>query len=281
MKLEYKNFYLILSCFVIIFIYGCSSKNKNKIKKPDPIPSVEELYRSGYEKYTEGKYRDSLKLFKKIETRYSFSEFAPRALMMIMFIYYENNDEYNSLEYASKFKKLFPLHKNIDYVDFIVASNFYERIQVTSRDQTYSKVALEKFQNIIKKYPDSIYADESIYKIDLINEQLAGKHIYIARYYMNTSKWIAAIKRLDIVVNNYSSTIYITEALHRLVEIYYHLGNINEAKKYAAILGYNFNDSDWYKKTYKIVGDQDYTEENKETKRKLKDRLIELFKFLK
>jgi len=82
MKLKYKNFYIILSCFVIIFIYGCSSKNKNKIKKPDPIPSVEELYRSGYEKYTEGKYRDSLKLFKKIETRYSFSEFAPRALLM-------------------------------------------------------------------------------------------------------------------------------------------------------------------------------------------------------
>ena len=281
MKLENKNFSIIFLCFIIIFFSSCSQKNKNKIKKPDPIPPVEELYRAAYEKYTEGQYKDSLKFYKKIETRYSFSEFAPRALIMIMFIYYENNDEYNCLEYASKFQKLFPLHKNIDYVDYIIASVFYERIQVVSRDQTYSKVALEKFQNIIKKYPNSIYAEESKYKIDLINEQLAGKHIYLARYYMNKSKWIAAIKRLDIVINNYSSTIYITEALHRLVEIYYHLGNINEAKKYAAILGYNFNDSNWYKKTYKIIVDQDYEEENIKSKRKLKDRLIELFKFSK
>ena len=105
--------------------------------------------------------------------------------------------------------------------------------------------------------------------------------MYIGRYYVDRKKWISAINRFRVVVDDYDTTIYVEEAIHRLVEIYYHLGNINEAKKYAAILGYNFNDSDWYKKTYKIVGDQDYTEENTETKRKLKDRLIELFKFSK
>lgn len=281
--MKFKNIKLFVGilCLFIFILNGCSSKKKNEIPKPEAIPKVEDLYKVGYENYIEGKYKDSLKLFKKIETRYSFSDYAPRSLIMIMFIYYENNDEYNTLEYANKFKKLFPLHKNIPYVDFIIASVFYERIQVVSKDQTYTKIALKKFQDIIKKYPNSTYAEEAKYKIDLINEQLAGKEIYIARYYMNKSKWIAAIKRLNIIVNNYSSTIYIKEALHRLVEIYYYLGNINEAKKYAAILGYNFNDSDWYKKTYKIVVDQNYAAQNIKAKRKLKDRVLQLFKFSK
>lgn len=280
--MKYKNkIFAITICFFVILLLGCSPKNKNKITKSEAIPNVKDLYLNANEKYREGKYKDSLKLYKKIETRYSFSEYAPRALMMIMFIYYENNDQYNTLEYASKFRKFFPLHKNIAYVDFIAASTFYERIQVTSKDQTYAKVSLEKFSDIIKKYPNSVYADESKFKIDLINEQLAGKHIYIARYYMNKSKWVAAIKRLNIVIDDYPTTIYVTEALHRLVEIYYYLGNINEAKKYASILGYNFNDSDWYKKTYKIIEDQNYTEEKIKTKRKLKDRLLKLFKFSK
>lgn len=281
--MRFKNikFFVGILCLFVFILNGCSSKKKNEIPKPEAIPNVEDLYKTAYENYIEGKYKDSLKLYKKIETRYSFSDYAPRSLIMIMFIYYENNDEYNTLEYANKFKKLFPLHKNISYVDFIVASVFYERIQVISKDQTYTKIALKKFEDIIKKYPNSIYAEEAKYKIDLIKEQLAGKEIYIARYYMNKSKWIAAIKRLNIIINDYSSTIYIKEALHRLVEIYYYLGNINEAKKYAAILGYNFNDSDWYKKTYKIVADQNYAAQNIKTKRKLKDRLLQLFKFSK
>ena len=141
--------------------------------------------------------------------------------------------------------------------------------KINSIEDEFIKLSNDELRSKTDKFKSEIFNIKNPYqiKIDLINEQLAGKHIYIARYYMNTSKWIAAIKRLDIVVNNYSSTIYITEALHRLVEIYYHLGNINEAKKYAAILGYNFNDSDWYKKTYKIVVDQDYTEEHTEQKR--------------
>lgn len=136
-------------------------------------------------------------------------------------------------------------------------------------------------KKIIKLYPNSIYADEAKLKIDLINEQLAGKQMYIARYYMNNSKWIAAIKRLDIIINEYKTTIYTKEALHRLVEIYYRLGNIKESRKYAALLGYNFNDSNWYKKSYKIVADKDYIIKEKKQKRKLRDRVKKLFKFSK
>ena len=105
--------------------------------------------------------------------------------------------------------------------------------------------------------------------------------MYLARYYMNKSKWIAAIKRLNIILEKYDTTIYIKEALHRLVEIYYKLGNIKEAQKYAAILGYNFNDSDWYKKTYRIVRDKDYVSLNKKSKKKLRDKIQSIFKFSK
>ena len=128
---------------------------------------------------------------------------------------------------------------------------FYEQVQIVARDQTYTKAALKEFRNIIKKYPTSKYAKESELKIDLINEQLAGKHMYLARFYMKKSKWISALKRLNIILEKYPETIYTVEALHRLVEIYYKLGNISLAKKYAATLGYNFNDSNWYKKLIK------------------------------
>jgi len=249
------------------------------IKKPEEIPPLNVLYKAAFDLYEQGDWSRSIELFKKVETRYSFSEWAPRATLMIMYIYYEAGESIKALEYANKFKKTNPRNKNINYVDFIIALTFYERINVVSRDQTNTRAALKQFQSILKKYPNSIYAEESKYKIDLINEQLAGNEMYIGRYYMKKGKWIAAIKRFQIVINQYDTTIFSKEALHRLVEIYYRLGNINEAKKYAAILGYNFNDSNWYKKSYKIVGNKDYRIEEKKQKIKLKDRVKKIFSF--
>ena len=274
-----KKNYIFLTVFLVL-IFSCSS-NDSKIKKPEKIPSLEILYKSAFKFFEEGAWNDSISLFQKVETRYSYSEWAPRATLMIIYMYYETADSFKTLENINKFKKLYPKHENIDYVDFIRALTFYENINVISRDQTYTISALNEFNKIIKNYPNSIYADESRLKIDLINEQLAGKEMYIARYYMKKSKWIGAIKRLKIIINKYDTTVYSTEALHRLVEIYYKLGNENEAKKYASILGYNFNDSDWYKKTYKIIVDKNYKNENLKTKSKIKDKIKELFKFSK
>ena len=231
--------------------------------------------------YNEGQYRSALKLFKKIETRYSFSNLAPRSTLMITYIYYQNADYFNTLKFARKFQTLYPKNKNIAYIDFLIAMTFYEQVQIVARDQTYTKAALKEFRNVVKKYPTSKYAKESELKIDLINEQLAGKHMYLARFYMKKSKWISALKRLNIIIEKYPETIYTVEALHRLVEIYYKLGNVPLAKKYAATLGYNFNDSDWYKKTYKIVVDQNYQEDTKVTKRKLRDKIKNVLKLSK
>ena len=275
-----KKYFLIFIIPLIIITANCSN-NKNKIKKPEKTPPLNILYKEAFRYFEQGKWNESIELFQKVETNYSFSEWAPRATIMIIYMYYEVGDSLKTLEYIKKYKKLYPTKKNLDYINFIKALTFYEQINVTSKDITYTKAALKEFKKIINNYPDSIYADESKLKIDLINEQLAGKEIYIARYYMNKSKWIPAIKRLTSVIENYGSTIYSKEALHRLVEIYYKLGNEKEARKYASILGYNFNDSDWYKKSYKIVEDKNYSPSNKKVKRKIKNRLQSLFKFSK
>ncbi|MEK9680349.1 MAG: outer membrane protein assembly factor BamD [Pelagibacteraceae bacterium] len=273
-----KNFIFVL--LISFLIFSCSN-NKGKIIKPETVPPLDILYKAAFKAYQQGKFSDSIKLFQKVEVRYSFSEWAEKSTMMIMYIYYDIGEYASALTYAKKFKNLYPSSKDLDYVDYIIALTFYEQISFVSRDQTYSKVALKEFKKILKKYPNSKYAEDSKFKIDLIYEQLAGKEMYIARYYMNKSKWIAAIKRLENVIKNYNTTIYAEEALHRLVEVYYKLGNIKQSKKYAAILGYNFNDGKWYKRTYKIVKDKDYSIEQKKNKRRLRDKIKNLFKFSK
>jgi len=278
MKMFKKNIILLLIIF--FFISNCS-KEKDQLLKIEKIPPLNDLYRTAYFSFENGNWDESIKLFQKVETRYSYSEWAPRATLLILFMYFDVGEREKALTYAKKFKKLYPKSKNLDYVDFIIGLVFYEQINVVSKDQTYTKAALNQFNSILKKYPESIYTKDTKLKIGLINEQLAGKELYIARYYMKNSKWIAAIKRLKNIISNYQTTIYTQEALHRLVEIYYNLGNIKEAKKYGSILGYNFNNSDWYKKTYKIVKDKNYNLKNDKVKRKLKDRVINMFKFSK
>jgi len=276
MKKKVKTSILLL----FLFFAGCG-KDENLITKPEKLLPLDALYRSAFNEFEQGNGQAAIELFKKVEVRYSFSEWAPKATLMIMYIYYETGQYYEALEYAKKYKELYRVSKNIDYVNFITGLVFYEQIDIVARDQTYALAALKEFKKIIKNNPNSVYSEEIKFKIDLINEQIAGKHLYIARFYMKKSKWIPAIKRLKIVINEYDYTIYAQEALHRLVEIYYRLGNIKEAKKYAAILGYNFNDSNWYKKTYKIVANKNYVIENVKAKRKLKDRINKIFKFSK
>ena len=277
----HKYKYLIIVLFFFTLVNCKGNKSENLVTKPEKIPELKVLFGSALNYYNKGQYRNALKLFKKVETRYSFSDLAPRATLMITYIYYQNGDYFNTLKFARKFQTLYPKNENIAYIDFLIAMTFYEQVQIVARDQTYTKAALKEFQKIIKKYPNSKYAKESKLKIDLIDEQLAGKHMYLARFYMKKSKWISAIKRLNIILEDHPETIYTIETLHRLVEIYYKLGNVTLAKKYAATLGYNFNDSDWYKKTYKVIVDQNYEPDTKKTKIKLRDKIKNILKLSK
>ena len=144
--------------------------------------------------------------------------------------------------------------------------------------QENTDLALRQFEKIILNYPNSGYATDAKFKIDLINEQLAGKEMYIARYYAKREKWLPALYRLNNVFKNYQTTIFIEEALHRLVEIHYIIGNIDTAKKYASILGYNYNDSDWYKKSYNIIEGTNILMDKTKQKKSLKERLKKLIR---
>lgn len=279
-KETYRKIFYLIFLFFFIFLVNCKS-NDNKILKPEKVPPLNILYSQAFDLYLKGDWSNSIKLFEKVETNYSYSEWAPKATLMIIYMYYEVGDSFQTLKFIQKFKKIYPTNENISYVDFIKALTYYEEIGMPSRDQKYTEIALNEFNKIIKNYPDTNYAYEATLKLDLIKEQLAGKEMYVARYYMAKSKWIPAIKRLKIVISEYDRTVYTNEALHRLVEIYYKLGNINEARKYAAILGYNFNDSDWYKKTYKIIEKKDYFKKKVTDKTKLTEKIRKIFNFSK
>lgn len=278
MKILKNKYYKLASIFIFccFFIQGCSKERKITFEE---TPKLEVLYKEALNEFENGNWQRSVELFKKVELHYSFSKWAPRATLMIMFIYYEASEYTEAIQYAVKYKKLYPVSKNLDYVDYIIGMIFYEQISVPSRDNKYAHEALKQFKKIQKEYPNSIYANDIKLKIDLVNEQLAGKEMYIARFYMDKSNWIPALKRLNNILDNYSSTVYVDETLHRFVEIYYKLGNLKKAKFYAAMLGYNFNDSDWYKKSYKLIEDKNYTSEIKKDKIKLKNRVKKIFSF--
>lgn len=279
MKYINKKILLIFFCFT--FFFSCSNKKNELSFEKENTPPLEIIYKEAFNKFESGDWQNSIKLFQKIENKYSHTPWAARATLMIIYMYWDASKPIEALSYIEKFEKMYSTHPQIKYVEYMKALIAYEQINIVSKDQTNSELALRQFERIIKNYPNSAYAQDAKFKIDLIREQLAGKHMYLARYYVRKSLWTSAIIRLQIIIQKYQTTIYLEEALHRLVEIYYNLGNINEAKKYAAILGYNFNDSDWYKKSYKLVVDKNYIIKNQKQKKKFREKIISMFKFSK
>lgn len=268
-----KNFsvtiILILASF---FLINCSSKNENLIKPKKTIP-LELLYKEAYKNFEQGKYQDAVELFQEVEKNYGYTEWAAKALLLKSYIYYNSSRYVEALENLKNFKKLYSGNSELAYVEYLIAICLFEQINISARDQTNTRLSFQQFNKVIKNYPNTPYAEDLKLKLDLINDQLAGKEMYVARYYQKREKWLAALKRLTNILEKYQTTIYIEEALHRMVEIHYKIGNIEAAKKYASILGYNFNDSDWFKKSYTIVVDKDFVVQQKNTKKTLREKL--------
>jgi outer membrane protein assembly factor BamD len=269
MKKFFVTFFLILLTF---FLTNCSSKNENLIKPKKTIP-LELLYKEAYKNFEQGKYQDAVELFQEVEKNYGYTEWAAKALLLKSYIYYDSSRYVEALENLKNFKKLYSGNSELAYVEYLIAICLFEQINISARDQTNTKLSFQQFNKVIKNYPNTPYAEDLKLKLDLINDQLAGKEMYVARYYQKREKWLAAFKRLTNILENYQTTIYIEEALHRMVEIHYKIGNIEAAKKYASILGYNFNDSDWFKKSYTIVVDKDFVVKQAKTKKTLREKL--------
>lgn len=273
MKKNKSFLFIVLIFFLVSF---CGSETKKLPEKKTKIP-LSVLYKKAYQNFENGSYQNALDDFNKIESDYSYTEWASKALLMKAFIYYDSAKYIEALEHLQRYKKLNKGNKNIAYVEYLSAMCLFDQLNFTGKDQSNSELALRQFQKIIQEYPNTVYAAESKFKIDLVNDQLAAREMYIARYYQIKGRWPAAIQRLNNVLENYKTTIYVEEALHRLVEVHYKLGNFEIAKKYAAVLGYNYNSSDWYKKSYKIIVDKNFENTKKSEKLSFKEKLKKLF----
>ena len=275
-----KKYFLI---FFFILLHSCSQKSeevKTKVEGDSLETQMIQAYNAGVEALDMGDALFAAKKFNEAELLYPQSDWAPRSSLMASYAYFQFGYYSNSVDELERFINLYPKNKNLDYAYYLLAMNYYESIVDEKKDLKPLTEAKKYFNLIIKEYPDTDYALDGKYKLELIEDTLAAKEIYIARYYIKKEKWIAAVNRLKFIVNNYGTTIFVEEALHRLVEIYYILGLEEEARKYAKTLGYNYQSGDWYKQSYKIFN-KDYSfnikKKNKETDKKLLDKIKSFF----
>ena len=244
---------ILILISIILLSYSCSQEptNKTVIKEKSLDLQVLEAYNEGKKNLEAGDVLYAAKKFNEAEILFPQSDWAPKSALMAAYSYYIQ-DYYGDAEAELlRFKKVYPNHKNIDYADYLLAICYYEQIVDEKKDTQSIIKAKNDFKLIIKNYPNSDYAIDAEFKINLIDDILAAKEMYVARYYVD-KKWIAAINRFRKVVDDYETTIYTEEALHRLVEIYYNIGLTNEAKKYAKLLGYNYQSSEWYEKSIRF-----------------------------
>ena len=275
-----KKYFLI---FFFILLHSCSQKSeevKTKVEGDSLETQMIQAYNAGVEALDMGDALFAAKKFNEAELLYPQSDWAPRSSLMASYAYFQFGYYSNSVDELERFINLYPKNKNLDYAYYLLAMNYYESIVDEKKDLKPLTEAKKYFNFIIKEYPDTDYALDGKYKLELIDDILAAKEIYIARYYIKKEKWIAAVNRLKFIVNNYGTTIFVEEALHRLVEIYYILGLEEEARKYAKTLGYNYQSGEWYKQSYKIFN-KDYSfnikKKNKETDKKLLDKIKSFF----
>ena len=246
-----KNLLILL--LSIFLLFSCSKKNnKSVIAEPTDEEKAISIYAEAVEALKKGDAFYAGKKFKEVEGLIPQGEWATKASLMASYSHYNRNAYSNAIFNLERHINNYPADKNIPYAHYLIAMCYYEQILDEKKDLEPLLKAKKKFEFIIQTYPDTDYAIDGGYKLDLIVDQLAAKEMSIARFYMKTEKWIPALNRLKIVVDEYEETVFIEEALHRLVEIYYRLGLVEESKQAAAILGYNYKSSEWYSRSYKV-----------------------------
>ena len=255
---------LLLSVFLLL---ACSKKDNTEIvSEPTEKEMVVAIYVEAVDALKEGDAFYAAKKFKEAESLLPQSEWAAKASLMASYAEYSRNAFSNSIFGLERHIANYPADKNIPYAHYLIAICYYEQILDEKKDLQPLVQAKEKFEFIILTYPETDYAIDARFKLDLIIDQLAAKEMSIARYYMKTEKWIPALNRLKIVVEKYDKTVFIEEALHRLVEVYYKIGLVEEAKQAAAILGYNYQSGTWYERSYKVFNKKYKTKKIKKTK---------------
>ena len=274
-------FLRLLFILLIIFTNSCSKKAEKVsiIKEKEINLQMIDAYKEGIKAFEEGDVLFAAKKFNEAEILFPQSVWAPKSVLMAAYSYYTQNYYYDAISELERFIKKYPKHERSNYAHFLLAICYYEQIIDEKKDLEPLLNAEKEFKFVIKNYPDSDFALDSKYKLDLIKDILASKEVFLGRYYMKKEKWIAAINRFKHVVEHYDQTVYIEESIHRLVEIHYRLGLIDEAKKYASLLGYNYQSSKWYEATY-IIFNRDYESPIEKINKKKGNFIIRKFKSL-
>ena len=276
-----KLFKILLICTFILQASCSKEDNISVIENKNIKQQMIGFYEEGYEELLKGDALYAAKKFKEAELIFPQSEWAPMASLMAAYSYYSQDYYFDAMDQIESYLKKYPNHANRDYAQFILAMCYYENIVDEKRDLEPLLKAKNKFDLILMEYPNTDFALDALFKLELIKDRLAGKEMFIARHYLKSKKWIPAINRYKKIIEEYSQTVFVEEALHRLVEINYRIGLVDEAKKYANVLGYNYDTSEWYKESYKVFNkDYKYTKKinNKKLKKKDKKKIISRFK---
>ena len=277
--MKFHSLYLIV--FLIFFVSSCAKeKEKISIVEEESLESqMIKTYNEGLNELDKGDIIYAAKKFNEAELLYPQSIWAPRAALMAAYAYYSEFYYTDAIIELEKYLDKYKNHTRRDYAYYLLALCHYNQIVDETKDLNEILKAKKYFEFIIKKYPDTEFALDSEFKLELIKELLASKEMYLARYYIDREKWIPAINRFKTVLKDYETTIFVEEALHRLVELHFKIGLVDESKKYAALLGYNYQSSKWYEESYKIFN-KNYEKISKTRNKKKEESIIQKFKDL-
>ena len=269
------KFLLIL----LIILNSCSKQElqTSNIKETKQDQEIITAFNEAYEAIEQGDPFFAAKKFLEAELLFPQSEWAPKSALLASYAFYLQNYYSEALENLQRYLKTYPSHQDVVYAHYLIAMCYYETIEGEKKDSAPLIKAKDKFNFIIENYPNTDFSIDAKFKLNLIEEIIAAKEMYLGRYYLKKEKWIAALNRFKIVIENYNQTVFIEEALHRMVEINYKIGLENEAQKYANILGYNYLSSEWYEKTYKI-NNENYSIDTKTKIKKDKKSVLNKFK---
>lgn len=244
---------LFLAAALSLSLPACTSQEEEEESLIEKNESVETLYNRAGDTFAEKKYKAAISEFEEVERQHPYSDWAVKAQIMAGYSAYRAHEYDDAIAILDRFAKLHPTSPDTPYAYYLKAMCYYEQISDVGRDQKVTAEAQDALREVVERYPDSDYARDAKLKLDLTEDHLAGKEMQIGRYYLKRQEYLAAINRFLIVVRDYQTTSHVPEALHRLVESYVSLGVTEEARKYAAVLGYNYPGSEWYQYSYALM----------------------------
>ena len=275
---KYKFIIIFIS---LIFLSSCGQEVEKKVLIKESNQKVEMIsaYKEAMNLLEVGDYFAASKKFLEAEILFPQSRWAPRSVLMASYSYYMQDYYSLAIESLKRYFQTYPKDENMAYAHYLLAICYYDTIEGEKKDLAPLILSKNEFNYVIENYPNTDYAYDARFKIDLINDILAAKEVYIGRHYVKKKKWIPALNRFKNVLQNYDTTVHVEEAIHRLVEIYHFLGMEDESLKYASLLGYNYNSSEWYEETYKIFNKkyEISTPKNKKEKSKILSKIKSLF----